>query len=151
MNCPFCDDKDTKVIDSRLVESGSQVRRRRECMVCNERYTTFETPELRYPLLVKREGRKVHFNEQNLRGGILRALEKRPVSVDLIEKSISLIKHKLKTCGAKEISTALIGEWVMQELRHLDDVAYIRFASVYRAFQDTSDFNNEIDKLKKKK
>lgn len=147
MNCPFCNKDETKVVDSRLISDGRQVRRRRECQRCNERYTTYETPELVLPVIIKRDGRRKSFNEDNLRVGILRALEKRPVSIENIENLISNIKHKLRSSGVREISSQVLGEWVMLELRELDDIAYIRFASVYRSFQDISDFNSEIRKL----
>ncbi|NQY43202.1 MAG: transcriptional regulator NrdR [Legionellales bacterium] len=147
MNCPFCSKDDTKVVDSRLMGDGRQVRRRRECQRCKERFTTYESAELILPVIIKRDGRREPFNEQNLRTGILRALEKRPVSIENVERAIGSISHRLQSSGVREISSQIIGEWAMQELRVLDDVAYIRFASVYRCFQDISDFNSEINKL----
>lgn len=147
MNCPFCNEHETKVVDSRLISDGRQVRRRRECIKCQERYTTYETSELILPFIVKRDGRREPFCENNLRTGIMVSLRKRPVSVESIEAAIGRIKHKLQSCGLREVGSNALGEWVMQELRVLDEVAYIRFASVYRCFQDINDFNSEISKL----
>lgn len=148
MYCPFCHHPDTKVIDSRLVGEGNQVRRRRECIVCEERFTTFETPELVLPRIVKRDGRISPFDEQKLRAGMLRALEKRPVTSDQVEGVVQRILHKLQASGERDISSQLLGEWVMEELGKLDQVAYVRFASVYRSFQDVNAFHEEIQKLK---
>tara|TARA_R110000868_G_scaffold392875_1_gene663699 strand:- start:13523 stop:13999 length:477 start_codon:yes stop_codon:yes gene_type:complete len=150
MHCPFCTATDTKVIDSRLVGEGSQVRRRRECLECGERFNTFETVELAMPRIVKRDGKRVVFDEPKLRGGIERALEKRPVSVEAIDDAMSHIKVKLRSMGDREVETQQLGEWVMDELRNLDEVAYVRFASVYRSFQDVDAFNDEIRKLQNK-
>lgn len=147
MHCPFCNAEDTKVIDSRLVTDGRQVRRRRECAVCSERYTTFETPELVMPKIIKRDGRRKPFDEDSLRAGMQRALEKRPVSVEQYEAAIDRIKHRLRASGEREIQSLQIGGWVMEELRSLDNIAYVRFASVYRRFEDISEFNAEITKL----
>lgn len=149
MHCPFCSDADTRVIDSRLVAEGDQVRRRRECNACGERFTTFETAELWLPRLVKRDGSRVPFDEEKLRNGMLRALEKRPVSVEAIEASVSHIKHKLRAKGERELKALVVGEMVMEELKKLDDVAYIRFASVYRHFEDLNQFREEIERLTK--
>lgn len=149
MHCPFCSDVDTRVIDSRLVAEGEQVRRRRECSTCGERFTTFETAELWLPRLVKRDGSRVPFDEEKLRNGMLRALEKRPVSVEQIEASVSQIKHKLRAKGERELKALIVGEMVMDELKKLDDVAYIRFASVYRHFEDLNQFREEIERLSK--
>ncbi len=147
MHCPFCQANDTKVIDSRLVTEGEQVRRRRECTECGERFTTYETAELWMPRLVKRDGSRVPFDETKLRNGMLRALEKRPVSVEQVEAAINHIKHNLRAQGEREIKAFVIGEMVMEELRALDEVAYIRFASVYRQFQDVEQFREEIERL----
>jgi len=149
MHCPFCSDADTRVIDSRLVAEGEQVRRRRECNACGERFTTFETAELWLPRLVKRDGSRVPFDEVKLRNGMLRALEKRPVSVEQIEASVSQIKHKLRAKGERELKALVVGEMVMDELKKLDEVAYIRFASVYRHFEDLNEFREEIERLSK--
>ena len=149
MHCPFCQANDTKVIDSRLVTEGEQVRRRRECTECGERYTTYETAELWMPRLVKRDGSRVPFDETKLRNGMLRALEKRPVSVEQVEAAVNHIKHNLRAQGEREIKAFVIGEMVMEELKALDEVAYIRFASVYRQFQDVEQFREEIERLTK--
>lgn len=147
MQCPFCGADDTKVIDSRLVADGDQVRRRRECIRCTERFTTYETAELLMPRVIKSDDRRVPFDEQKLRAGIQRSLEKRPVSVEQIEAAIGQIKHALRATGEREVSSRLIGEAVMEQLRMLDQVAFVRFASVYRSFQDLDEFRAEIDKL----
>lgn len=147
MHCPFCSADDTKVIDSRLVVDGGQVRRRRECLSCRERFTTFEVAELLMPRVIKRDGTREPFDEHKLRSGLQRAFEKRPVSVEDIEAAITQIKHSLQTMGEREIASGLIGEKVMEHLRNIDEVAYVRFASVYRSFQDISEFRAELDRL----
>lgn len=147
MHCPFCGAEDTKVIDSRLVAEGESVRRRRECLTCGERFTTFETAELVMPKIVKRDGSREPFDENKLRRGLTRALEKRPVSVETIENAITRIMHDLRATGERELPSRAVGEAVMQELRHIDVVAYVRFASVYRDFQDVSEFQKEIQSL----
>lgn len=151
MHCPFCNTEDTKVIDSRLVGQGAHVRRRRECVICSERFTTYETPELTLPRIIKRDGRRVPFDENKLRNGILRALEKRPISTEQVEELISQIIHKLHTGGEREISSNTLGEWLMNELRLLDEVAYVRFASVYRRFKDVNAFSEEIQRMQNQK
>lgn len=147
MHCPFCGHDDTKVIDSRLAGEGAQVRRRRECEKCGERFTTFETAELVMPRIVKNDGTRVPFDEHKLRAGMLRALEKRPVSTEAVEASLARISHKLQVAGEREIKSRQLGEWVMQELKGLDEVAYVRFASVYHRFQDVNAFREEIERL----
>lgn len=149
MHCPFCGANDTKVIDSRLVAEGDQVRRRRECVSCKERYTTFEVAELLMPRVVKRDESREPFDEDKLRMGLHRALEKRPVSIEQIEAAFSQIKRYLQSTGEREIPSRTIGEKVMEQLRKLDDVAYVRFASVYRRFQDLNEFRAELDRLEK--
>ena len=149
MYCPFCADSETKVIDSRLVGEGNQVRRRRECQQCGERFTTFETAELVLPRVIKNNGSRQPFDEDKLRSGLLRALEKRPVDLEQIEATIDRIKHRLRATGEREVPTRTVGEMVMDELRQLDDVAYVRFASVYRSFQDVNEFRNEIEAMDK--
>ncbi len=149
MRCPFCGAADTKVIDSRLASEGNQVRRRRECLTCAERFTTFESAELVMPQIVKRDGSREPYDEQKLRAGMLRALEKRPVDTERVEAAIHGIQRKLRASGEREIKADRLGEWVMHELRNLDEVAYIRFASVYRRFQDMHAFREEIEKLEK--
>jgi transcriptional repressor NrdR len=151
VHCPFCGDSETKVTDSRLVAEGDQVRRRRECLQCGERFTTFETAELVMPRVIKNNGSRQPFDEDKLRSGLLRALEKRPVSLEQIEAVINHIKHKLRATGEREVDTRMVGERVMEELRSLDDVAYVRFASVYRSFQDVNEFKEEIDRMGKDK
>ena len=147
MHCPFCKANDTKVIDSRLVAEGDQVRRRRECVSCKERFTTFESAELVMPRVVKSDGTRQPFDEDKLNRGFTKALEKRPVGIEQIETAISNIKHRLRATGERELTSLTIGEEVMKELRRLDDVAYVRFASVYRSFQDVNEFKEEIDRL----
>lgn len=150
MYCPFCNADDTKVIDSRLVGEGFQVRRRRQCVVCNERFTTFEVAELIMPNVIKSNKVREPFDEDKLRNGIKRALEKRPVSFDAIEDAITRIKSKLRATGEREVPAKLIGDYVIEELKSLDKVAYIRFASVYFSFDDIEQFSNEIAKLQQK-
>jgi transcriptional repressor NrdR len=147
MHCPFCNFEDTKVIDSRLAGEGRQVRRRRECLSCSERFTTFESPELVLPYVIKRDDRREPFDESKLRNGFLNALQKRPVQREDIERSIEHIAHTLQTMGEREVSSRSIGDLVMEELRRLDEVAYVRFASVYRSFQDVTEFQQEIERL----
>ena len=149
MNCPFCDQGETKVIDSRLAGDGRQIRRRRECLDCNERFTTFEGAELVMPRLIKTDDRREPFDEHKLRSSMHRALEKRPVSADLFEEAMGRMLHKLRTMGEREVPSRLVGELVMEELRGLDEVAYIRFASVYRSFQDVTEFQKEVNRLQK--
>ena len=147
MHCPFCSHEETKVIDSRLSGEGRQVRRRRECLSCGERFTSYETAELVMPRVNKRDGRREPFDEHKLRSGVLRALEKRPVTSEQIEESVSRILHRLRTLGEREVDSGVLGEHVMEELRRLDVVAYVRFASVYRSFQDVTEFQEEIRRL----
>jgi transcriptional repressor NrdR len=147
MRCPFCSFDDTKVIDSRLVAEGSQVRRRRECLSCAERFTTFESAELLMPRVIKTNGSREPFNEDKLRNGFLRAVQKRPVSIEQVDTLITQIKHQLQSTGEREIDSRVIGEMVMEALKQLDHVAYVRFASVYRSFEDLNEFRAEIDKL----
>jgi transcriptional repressor NrdR len=147
MHCPFCNHAETKVIDSRLAGEGRQVRRRRECLACSERFTTFESAELVMPRVVKRDDSREPFDEAKLRGGLVRALEKRPVSSEAIEAAMARITHRLQTLGEREIPSRLVGELVMEELRGLDEVGYVRFASVYRSFQDVNSFQEEIQRL----
>jgi len=147
MHCPFCTAEDTKVIDSRLVAEGDQVRRRRECLSCAERFTTYEVAELVMPRVIKQNGNREPFNEDKLRSGLLRALEKRPVSVEDIEGAIVHIMHALRATGEREVKSLVLGELVMEQLKTLDQVAYVRFASVYRSFQDLAEFRDEIERL----
>jgi transcriptional repressor NrdR len=147
MRCPFCGAQDTRVIDSRLSHEGDQVRRRRECTECRERFTTYEAAELNLPRVVKSNGNREPFREDKLRAGMLRALEKRPVGSDRIEAAVNRIKNKLLARGEREVPSRIIGESVMQELSELDHVAYVRFASVYWSFQDVNQFRELIDRL----
>jgi transcriptional repressor NrdR len=147
MHCPFCEEVDTKVIDSRLVGEGEQVRRRRECPACSERFTTYETAELVLPRVVKRDDRRSPFDEQKLRAGMMLALQKRPVSSEKTEAAVQRLLRRARSLGEREIDSRVLGEWVMQELRALDDVAYVRFASVYQSFQDVNAFRDEIARL----
>lgn len=147
MHCPFCNAVDTKVIDSRLVAEGNQVRRRRECVTCEERFTTFETAELVMPRLVKTNGEREPFNEDKLRAGIMKAVQKRPVSMEQIDEAVARINHALRASGERELPSKMVGEKVMEELRKLDEVAYVRFASVYRSFKDLNEFREEIDRI----
>lgn len=148
MHCPFCNHEDTKVIDSRLAGEGAQVRRRRECEKCGERFTTFETAELVMPRIVKNDGTRVPFDEHKLRVGMLRALEKRPVGTEAIEAAVAHIIHRLQVAGEREVRSLRVGELVMEELKALDEVAYVRFASVYRSFEDANEFRETVDDLR---
>jgi transcriptional repressor NrdR len=147
MYCPFCSHEETKVIDSRLAADGRQIRRRRQCLDCNERFTTFETAELVMPRLIKTDRSRQPFDENKLRNSMIRALEKRPVAADEFEQAIGRLVHRLRTMGEREVPSRLVGELVMEELRSLDEVAYVRFASVYRSFQDVTEFQDEIKRL----
>ena len=151
MYCPFCGHEETKVNDSRLAAEGRQIRRRRECLACGERFTTFETAELVMPLVVKRDQSRVPFDEHKLRASLVKALEKRPVSQESIEEAVSRVCHRLRSFGEREVPSRQIGEVVMEELRHLDEVAYVRFASVYRSFQDVEAFREEIEQLRRRR
>jgi len=135
------------VIDSRLAADGRQIRRRRQCLDCNERFTTFETAELVMPRLIKTDSSRQPFDENKLRNSMIRALEKRPVAADEFEQAIGRLVHRLRTMGEREVPSRLVGELVMEELRSLDEVAYVRFASVYRSFQDVTEFQDEIKRL----
>ncbi len=148
MYCPFCSAEDTKVVDSRIADDGSSVRRRRECTQCGERFTTYENAQLRMPQLIKSDGRREAFSEDKLRTGIKRALEKRPVDAETTEAAIGRLRHKLITAGEREVSSRQLGEWVMDELQELDAVAYVRFASVYRSFSDLDAFSDEVQRLR---
>jgi transcriptional repressor NrdR len=149
MHCPFCGHDETKVIDSRLAGEGRQIRRRRQCLACNERFTTFETAELVMPRLIKNDNSRQPFDENKLRNSMIRALEKRPVPSDQLEEAVGHLIHKLRTMGEREVPSRLVGELVMEELRALDEVAYVRFASVYRRFQDVTEFEDEIKRLQR--
>ena len=148
MHCPYCSYSDTKVIDSRLISEGLQTRRRRECPDCGERFTTFESAELLMPKVIKQKNNtREPFNEQKLREGLYRSLEKRPVGDEEIEKLIEDIKKDIRASGEREVPSRLIGEAVMKNLRKIDEVAFIRFASVYRRIEDITEFSEEVEKL----
>ncbi|MCY4264290.1 MAG: transcriptional regulator NrdR [Gammaproteobacteria bacterium] len=149
MHCPFCYATDTKVIDSRLVSEGKSVRRRRECITCGERFTTYESAELVIPRIIKQNGIREPYDEEKLRAGLLKALEKRPVSTEKVEEAVKRIEAGLRSTGEREIPSREVGEQVMKELREIDEVAYVRFASVYRSFKDLQEFRTEIDRISK--
>lgn len=149
MRCPFCGEQDTRVIDSRLAGDGDQVRRRRECLSCAERFTTYETAELSLPRVAKRDGRREPFNDVKLRNGLVHAFEKRSVETDHIEAVVNRVKRRMLGAGEREVPSRLVGEWVMEELRGLDQVAYVRFASVYRSFEDVQAFREIIEGLER--
>ncbi len=150
MRCPFCSVENTKVIDSRLSPEGNKVRRRRECESCEKRFTTYEVIEDSLPMVIKGDGRRETFNIEKVRAGIHRAIEKRPVSAESVEQMINEIEAQLRGSAEKEIPSSLIGEYIMEALKKIDQVAYVRFASVYRAFQDVHEFQEEIEKLLQK-
>jgi transcriptional repressor NrdR len=149
VKCPFCNGPDTQVIDSRESEEGESIRRRRRCVACEKRFTTYETVELRMPQMIKSNGTREEFNEDKLRTGFLRALHRRPVPTNLVEDAISRIVQKVLSLGEREVQSRRIGEMVMKELYKLDKVAYIRFASVYKDFQDVDDFRDVIKEVQK--
>tara|TARA_B100000963_G_C22587799_1_gene653995 strand:+ start:924 stop:1376 length:453 start_codon:yes stop_codon:yes gene_type:complete len=150
MYCPFCSSNETKVVDSRLVAGGSQIKRRRECTKCGERFSTYEEAELVMPRIIKSNDRREPFDEEKLRAGFHKALEKRPVSSDKIENAIQIIKDSIRKIGEREVGSQFLGKQVMNQLKELDEVAYVRFASVYQNFQDVKDFTDEISELSKK-
>lgn len=150
MRCPFCGADDSKVVDSRLSAEGDAIRRRRMCVECSERFTTYETAELSLPRLIKRDRSRELFDENKLRAGIMRALEKRPVSIDAVDTAVKGITRRLWATGEREVDSLLVGDWVMDALRELDEVAYVRFASVYRSFQDVNAFREEIERMESK-
>lgn len=149
MHCPFCAATDTRVVDSRLSAEGDKVRRRRECFKCGARFTTYEMAELGMPQVIKQDNRREPFSEDKLRTGMMRALEKRPVSLEQVEEAIQRIQNRARANGEREIKARQLGEWVMNELREMDQVAYVRFASVYRSFQDVNAFREEIERLQR--
>jgi transcriptional repressor NrdR len=151
MHCPFCEHEETKVTDSRLAGGGAQIRRRRECLACGERFTTYESPELVMPLIVKSDESREHFDEAKMRSGMEKALEKRPVSREAIDAAVSMVCRRLRSLGEREIPARTVGEFVMEELHHLDEVGYVRFASVYRSFQDVDAFRQEIEHLRSRR
>ena len=149
MWCPLCNHDDTRVVDSRLTRDGMQIRRRRECTKCNNRFNTFETPELKSPRIIKADGTREVFSERKLRNGMLKALEKRPVETRDVERSIRALVREISGVADAEIPSRAIGEWVMRELSQLDQVAYVRFASVYKRFEDIQAFRELIERLER--
>ena len=149
MHCPFCQHEDTRVIDSRVSDDGTTIRRRRECEACSERFNTFEVAELKLPAIVKSDGRRESFDERKLRTSFERALQKRPVSSEQIDEAVRAVVHALRTSGDRELASLRVGEFVMAELKKLDQVAYVRFASVYRSFEDVQAFREEIERLER--
>ena len=149
MHCPFCQHTDTRVIDSRVSEDGATIRRRRECEACGERFSTLENIEIKLPAVIKSDGRRDTFDARKLRAGFDRALQKRPVSEEQIEAAVRAVIHANRMSGEREIASRRIGEFVMNELRKLDHVGYVRFASVYGSFEDVADFREEIEKLER--
>src|SRR5210317_1853390 len=149
MWCPFCNHDDTRVVDSRVTGDGMQIRRRRECASCTSRFNTYETPELIAPRVIKADGVRETFSEEKLRNGMLRALEKRPVETREVERAIRALLREISSVEDSEIPSSLLGEWVMRELSKLDQVAYIRFASVYKRFEDVQAFRDVIESLER--
>jgi transcriptional repressor NrdR len=148
VHCPFCKAEDTRVVDSRVAEDGALVRRRRECEKCNARFTTFEKAQLSMPQVIKRDGTPEPYDEAKLRKGFERALYKRPVSPEAIDHLIEAIERKLRTSAERQVASRTVGEWVMEELRDVDGIAYVRFASIYHKFEDVADFLDEVDRMK---
>jgi len=151
LRCPFCNYQESKVIDSRSAEEGSSIRRRRECLACGRRFTTYETVEQLPLVVVKKDGRRVLFERQKLLNGLLRAFEKRPISLDVIEKLADQVEKEIRNTMEREVSTSKIGEIIMHQLKEIDQVAYVRFASVYRQFADVDNFLQELNLLKRGK
>ena len=149
MKCPFCNSPDTQVIDSRVSDDGDSIRRRRKCAACSKRFTTYETVELRMPQVVKQDGSRTEFDLEKLRTGFMRALHKRPVPTQLVDEAIATITQNVLALGEREIESRRIGEMVMRELHRLDQVAYIRFASVYRSFEGVDDFQDAIKEARR--
>lgn len=149
MHCPFCQHEDTRVIDSRVSEDGGTIRRRRGCEHCGERFNTFETAEIKMPAIVKSDGRREAFDEHKLRTSFDRALQKRPVASDAVDAAVRAVVDELRRSGERELPSLRVGELVMLELKKLDQVAYVRFASVYRSFEDVQAFREEIEKLER--
>jgi transcriptional repressor NrdR len=149
MHCPFCQHENTRVIDSRVSDDGGTIRRRRECEACGERFNTFETAEIKLPNVVKGDGRREAFDEHKLRTGFMRALQKRPVGSEQVDAAVRAVVESLRRSGEREVPSMRVGELVMRELKSLDHVAYVRFASVYRSFEDVQAFREEIEKLER--
>ncbi len=147
MKCPYCGHLDNKVIDSRLNKDSTITRRRRSCLACDQRFTTYERLEVMMPMLVKKDGRREGWDRQKMVAGLQKACEKRPISRDRIDEFVDDIEHRLQDMGSKEVASKVIGQWVMEDLSALDEVAYVRFASVYRQFKDVNEFMDELKSL----
>ena len=149
MKCPYCKAEDTGVVDSRLSEDGDSVRRRRQCQECGKRFTTYERVELQMPMIVKQNGNRTAYDREKIRTGFMRALHKRPVPTEYVDGAITRIEQRIMALGEREVASRVIGEMVMRELKKMDDVAYIRFASVYEDFQRVDDFRDAIQQVKR--
>ena len=149
MKCPFCSNGETQVVETRVAEDGDFVRRRRQCAACEKRFTTYERPDVNFPAVVKKDGRRIDYERGKLQGSMNLALRKRPVSTEQIDSAVERIEEKLLNLGVREIPSARLGELVMRELRKLDKVAYVRFASVYRSFEDIDEFKTLVDEVRK--
>lgn len=149
MRCPFCSHPDTQVVETRVSEDGDFIRRRRQCGACGKRFTTYERPEVNFPAVVKKDGRRIDYERGKLLGSMNLALRKRPVSTEQVDAAIERIEEKMLNLGGREIASARLGEWVMRELKRLDKVAYVRFASVYRSFDDIDEFKTLIDDVRR--
>jgi len=149
MKCPFCGNTDTQVVETRVAEDGDFIRRRRQCASCEKRFTTYERPDLAFPAIVKKDGRRIDYDRDKLRASMNLALRKRPVSTEQIDGAVERIEEKLLNMGVREIPSNRLGEHVMRELKKLDKVAYVRFASVYRSFEDIDDFKTVVDEVRK--
>lgn len=149
MRCPFCGHGDTQVVETRVAEDGEFIRRRRQCAHCEKRFTTYERPDVSFPAVVKKDGRRIDYDRAKLLASMNLALRKRPVSTEQIDAAVERIEEKLLGLGAREVPSSRIGEWVMRELRRLDKVAYVRFASVYRSFEDVDDFRQVVDEIRR--
>jgi len=149
MKCPFCGHADTQVVETRMSEEGDFVRRRRQCGACDKRFTTYERPDVSFPAIVKKDGRRIEYERDKLRASMNLALRKRPVSTEQTDAAIERIEEKLLSLGQREVPSTRIGELVMRELKKLDKVAYVRFASVYRSFEDIDDFKNLVDEVRR--
>jgi transcriptional repressor NrdR len=149
MKCPFCGSTDTQVVETRVAEDGDFIRRRRQCTECEKRFTTYERPDLTFPAIVKKDGRRIEYERDKLRASMNLALRKRPVSTEQIDAAVERIEEKLLNLGVREVPSSRIGELVMRELRKLDKVAYVRFASVYRSFEDIDEFKTLVDEVRK--
>jgi transcriptional repressor NrdR len=149
VRCPFCSHLDTQVLETRVAEEGEFIRRRRVCGSCEKRFTTYERPDVSFPWIVKKDGRRIEYAREKLNGSLHIALRKRPVSTEQIDSAIERIEDKLMNSGLREVASGRIGELVMRELKKLDKVAYVRFASVYRSFEDIDEFKTLVDEVRK--